>query len=424
MIRPGPVVAAAGVVLARPDHLHRRPDGPGNLHGLAHEVVVRHRPPAEAAAQQRRVQRHLFRFQAGLRRRGVAVARLELRAHPHLAAVGPHVGDAVDRLHRCVSQIRQVVHGLERLGRLRQRVGRVAVLACGHPGLLRQFGVLLELGAAVEAGERPVVPDHLECLAPLLGGPEAVGDDGHAARDLHHVPHTGHGPGLVGIEALDLAAEDRRTRNQSDQHSRELHVQAEDGLTVDFVRRVEPPGRLADEAEILGVLQLDVLWRLEVGGLLRQLAVRHTPARGGMDHVAGFRAARRRLDVPFRSRGGDQHGPRGRPGLAHAIPLGPGAGAAAGHLNAVHRVVVDRRNRGRLESDLRPVGVELLGDEHRDAGVRALAHLRVVDDDGHGVVGPDPHKGIERERPPLLTRRLARRERGQVQAQHQPTARE
>ena len=260
VIRPGPVVAAAHVVLARPDHLDRRPDGLGNLHGLAHEVAVGHRPPAEAAAQQRRVQRHLFRLQPGLLRRGVAVDGLELRADPDLAAVGPHVGDAVDRLHRRVGQVRQVVDGLERLGRLSQGLGRVAVLACDHPGLLGELGVLLELRAAVEAGERPVVPDDLERLAPLLGGPEAVGDDGDAAGDLHHVPHPRHGLGLVGVEALDLAAEDRRARDESDQHSRQLHVQAEDGLAVDLVGRVEPLGRLADEVEILGVLQRDVLW--------------------------------------------------------------------------------------------------------------------------------------------------------------------
>ncbi len=85
-------------------------------------------------------------------------------------------------------------------------------------------------------------------------------------------------------------------------------------------------------------------------------------------------------------------------------------------------MVVDRRHRRGLEADLRPVRVQLLGDEHRHAGVRTLAHLGVVDDDRDGVVGPDAHEGVEREVPDLLIHLLTGRERRQVQAEDQPAA--
>src|SRR5262245_15759317 len=55
-------------------------------------------------------------------------------------------------------------------------------------------------------------------------------------------------------------------------------------------------------------------------------------------------------------------------------------GAAAGSLHRAHeQVVVAGRVRGRaLGADLAPVGVELLGDQRRQPGEGALAHLEVL----------------------------------------------
>ena len=58
--------------------------------------------------------------------------------------------------------------------------------------------------------------------------------------------------------------------------------------------------------------------------------------------------------------------------------------------------------RGKFGLDLRPVGLELLGDDHRQGGEAALAHLgaRIADDDR--VVGLDHEPGIDLVRGRLL----------------------
>ena len=62
------------------------------------------------------------------------------------------------------------------------------------------------------------------------------------------------------------------------------------------------------------------------------------------------------------------------------------------------QVVVELRvGRRALDSHLRPRGVELLGDQRRQAGVGALAHLEVLDDHGHRVVGADRQERVGRE---------------------------
>ena len=48
--------------------------------------------------------------------------------------------------------------------------------------------------------------------------------------------------------------------------------------------------------------------------------------------------------------------------------------------------------------DLRPVAFQLLGDELREAGQRALAHLRAGDADHHRVVRPDHDPGVDLRR--------------------------
>ncbi len=381
-------------------------------------MVVRHGAPSEATARQRRVQRDLLRLETRLLRRCVAVAGLELGAGPHFAMIGLHVSNAIDWLHWRVGQVGHVVGSFELFRRLLERAGRVPILVGGHARLLRELLVLFELLAAVQCRLWPVVPDDRQRLAALFRRPEAVGDDGDAARDLDNMLHAWDGLCLLGVEALDFAAEDRR----GDEHTRQLHVETEDSLPANLVGRVEALGRLADDTEILRILELDVLLWLEVSRFLGEFPVRQFFPRRGVDYVSWLSAAGCRFDVPLRGRGGDEHGASGRAGLAHPLPLAPGAAAAARHLDAVNRVVVDRSHRRGLEMDFLPVRVQLLGDEHRDARVRPLAHFSVIDDHGDGVVAADAHEGVERERPTLLRRLVTCGARRQVQAQDQAAA--
>ena len=60
------------------------------------------------------------------------------------------------------------------------------------------------------------------------------------------------------------------------------------------------------------------------------------------------------------------------------------------------RAAIDARiARRELAFDLRPVGVELFGEDQRQRGEHALPHLRGRAEDGDGVVGRDRHPGVE-----------------------------
>jgi hypothetical protein len=59
-------------------------------------------------------------------------------------------------------------------------------------------------------------------------------------------------------------------------------------------------------------------------------------------------------------------------------------------------VAVDFRDRRRvLGLDLRPVGVELLGEDQRQRGKRTLPHFRRRHHHRHRTVGGDGHPGVE-----------------------------
>ena len=52
-----------------------------------------------------------------------------------------------------------------------------------------------------------------------------------------------------------------------------------------------------------------------------------------------------------------------------------------------------------LDLDLRPVGVQLLGNQHRQGGPDALAHLGMCEQHGHAVIAAHAQEGIGRETP-------------------------
>ena len=84
-----------------------------------------------------------------------------------------------------------------------------------------------------------------------------------------------------------------------------------------------------------------------------------------------------------------QHHARGRAAAPDIILRLADALAAAGR-HVAPRALGGEVAAGReaLGRDLLPVALELLGDELREAGERALPHLRARDADHAGVVGP------------------------------------
>ena len=247
---------------------------------------------------------------------------------------------------------------------------------------------------------RAVVPHDLELVAALHRRPGVAGDDGDAAERLElrrdrrrvdpdHPDDARHLQGVRVIDALHLAAEDRRARDDGVQHPLGARVDPVDRLAGRDVAVVDEPDHLvgSDVAERRRVLQL------------QRLARRDRQRRGGGgERAVAERALRRRVhdgvvrSLHFR----DRHAPLlGGSLLEHRA--GGGAGAAQGHEEVAQRaravgilVAVARFVARRLrDADLRPVGIELVGDDHRDRGAHALSHLLPVAGHGDDAVGGD-----------------------------------
>ncbi len=168
---------------------------------------------------------------------------------------------------------------------------------------------------------------------------------------------------------------------------------------VGFRQRIDAvqTARFADQGEIGRVLQRQAggIGRRQRGGQRGELAeARFSPA-GGMADLA-------RLHGDFLRRGfpalrGGLHQQRARHG-AHAphllIGIGHRAGTA-GPLESEGQIFVDSgvHRRGH-DPHLRPIGIELFGNQRRHAGIDPLAHFGVFTDDGDDAVGADLNEGV------------------------------
>ena len=155
--------------------------------------------------------------------------------------------------------------------------------------------------------------------------------------------------------------------------------------------------RLADDGEIFRILQRDVggpsLLRRRVG----QTAISSAAPTRSVDHVTFFGAAGLSIDIPILRRSGDQHDARHRAHFAEAIVFGCGGRAAASHLQAENAVVVRGIYRRGFHANFGPVTFEFFGQHHRQRRVNPLPHLRVIRDDGDGIVGAHTDEGVGRK---------------------------
>ncbi len=136
-------------------------------------------------------------------------------------------------------------------------------------------------------------------------------------------------------------------------------------------------------------------WR-QLCRICHQLAISQL-AIGTVKDRAGLGAAGRGVRIPSLGGSCDQHGPGGSAGLTELLKAGPYTGASPGHLHTECRVVVFGIDGSRFKANLRPVGIEFLGQQHRQRGKNALAHLGVVHDHGDLLVSSDAHKGVGHE---------------------------
>ncbi len=189
-------------------------------------------------------------------------------------------------------------------------------------------------------------------------------------------------------------------RDDRGQHPGKLHVLREDRGAGGLRAAVRARHPLADIDEALRVLQLHLGRHQLLRGVRGELPEARLAPGGLVQHRAAAHRDRAGLDPPALRGGGNQHRARGGARLAQLLPGIRDRGAAARALRrSPEQVVVAARvGRRRLDDDLAPVGIELLGDERGQPGVGALAHLQVLDHDGHPAVRSDADEGVWFER--------------------------
>src|SRR6266508_51496 len=98
------------------------------------------------------------------------------------------------------------------------------------------------------------VPIDFHSLSRLLGGPDTVGHHRAGAsahkRDFEDVPHSGNITRFAIINPAYTAAEDRWARQERDEHSRQIQIEAELMGSVALRAAVEPPHGFADKAKL------------------------------------------------------------------------------------------------------------------------------------------------------------------------------
>ncbi len=112
------------------------------------------------------------------------------------------------------------------------------------------------------------------------------------------------------------------------------------------------------------------------------------------DHYAALGAAVGGLHSEALRRRLHQQRPRGGSGLAVPVEFGQGRRRATGHLQADRGMRVHRRGLRVRDLDLRPIGVQLLSDEHRQRGPDPLAHFGMREQNGDAVIAPHTDKRI------------------------------
>src|SRR5260370_698510 len=200
----------------------------------------------------------LDRSTGGLRRLRLD-PRHDVRDGPEWAAVGLEMNGTVQRLHR-------------RMGEKRQLVGRVEPVACRQA--LGDVARGLRDDAVLRARRAQVFPDILRTdirvgafvpaydqgIEPLLRRPHVIADDGDQIVENDHLLHARDLFRSAVVDLADLAAEYRTLRQGRELHAGKHRVDAIDDLAVRLVRRVEALQRLADQGEVLRVLEQDIAW--------------------------------------------------------------------------------------------------------------------------------------------------------------------
>ncbi len=219
-----------------------------------------------------------------------------------------------------------------------------------------------------------------------------IGHHGHACRHLDHRADPGNGPGRAGVEGLDCGAEHGWAGHHRGEQAWEPHVDAELGAPGGLLRRVQTLCWFPDKLPVLRILERHRLERRQLGGGRCEFTVRSPLVAG--DHYAVLGAAVGGFHSKALRRCLHQQRPGSGTGLAVPVEFGQGRRRATGHLQADRGMRVHRRGLRVRDLDLRPIGVQLLSDKHRQRGPDSLAHFGMREQDGDAVIAPHPDKRI------------------------------
>ena len=277
--------------------------------------------------------------------------------------------------------------------------------------------------SSVEFGVGSVVPFDRQRGQSLLRRAHMVGNNGDGVVEPHDLTHALDRLGRRVVHALHATAEDGRLRERRDFHARRSSVDAIDGRSVDLGWSIEPLGRCADEIEIPLTLEDDACRDRHGGRVCGKLAISEASSRRSVEHFAAIRTAGLRIDIPAFCRRRHEHCSCGRACPPHRLPRRGDRSGAACRLHSADQGVSVELFVGRsvLQPHLIETDLQFFGDQHRNCGVVALAHLDI----GHGeddlTIAVDTDEGV-RCKDAGVTRFGFCALRWQAQTQHQAAA--
>ena len=233
----------------------------------------------------------------------------------------------------------------------------------------------------IERFLRRLLPFDRERGAAFQGGPGRLADDSNSTRARDEA-HSANRERFRILRTFRLRPAPGRSFDRGVEHLRDLCVDAitrragHDGASIDAL------GRLSDQVEIARLLQRRIGWDRKLRGVGDQLSVFETAFARGVDDLALCRGAGRAIDFPSRRSRGDEHLASSGASLPQHFPTGRDTGAAASS-----ELLELRARRGLHQLDARPIGFELIGQDHRERSANALTHLRFSDGQRHGPVG-------------------------------------
>src|SRR5260370_12577321 len=236
-------------------------------------------------------------------------------------------------------------------------------------------------------------------MARLVGNPKLIGEDGYRTSFdegiFEHIANSRHSPRFFVVKTAHLAAEYWRARHQRNQHSGKIKVDCKLMRPIAFRAAVKPAHRFSDKLKLGRVFEINFVWDRPPCSLVCQVRITNRAISRTVDYAART-AASLGPYAPTISRGRNQHRTRSCTQLSVLWKGVSNRGRAAHPLDADQRIFVDICRRREFSDHLRPISVHLVGQNHRQCGVRALANFDSIDLNDDLAVRPNVDKRIWR----------------------------